>query len=54
MKLLKEEKGQTSIEILILLGAVIVIVTIIMLAIKQNIIEEGGGRIGEAIVETTS
>tara|TARA_Y100000310_G_scaffold338782_2_gene429439 strand:+ start:393 stop:548 length:156 start_codon:yes stop_codon:yes gene_type:complete len=49
MKLLQEEKGQTSIEILLLLGGVIVVVTVVMLGIKQTAIGEGGETIGETI-----
>ncbi|MCR4335724.1 MAG: class III signal peptide-containing protein [archaeon] len=49
MNLLKEEKGQTSIEIIILLGAVIVVVTFVMLGIKNNIVNEGGQRIADVI-----
>ncbi|MFH1391368.1 MAG: hypothetical protein ABIH20_03600 [Candidatus Diapherotrites archaeon] len=54
MKLLQEEKGQTSVEILVLLGAVILVVTFIMLGIKQNVVEEGGTRINEAIESTST
>jgi len=54
MKLLQEERGQTSVEVLVILGAVILVVTFIMLGIKQNVVEEGGEQINASIDSTST